>query len=85
MLKIQTKFQIAYRITIERDGQKLLYQKFIQVTKRMLLYRQIRKIDDEEQKISADIQYNIKSNLLLLIIMICIIIVNICIIQKGLK
>lgn len=52
---------------MERDGQTLLYQKFIQVTKRMLLYRQIHKIDDEEQKISADIQYNIISNLLLLL------------------
>lgn len=52
---------------MERNGQKLLYQKFIQVSKRMLLYRQIQKIDNDEQKISADVEYNIMSNLLLLL------------------
>lgn len=59
-IKINTHFQIAYRFTMEHNGQKLLYQKFMQFTNHMISYRQINQIDGDEQKISMELEYNIK-------------------------
>lgn len=42
------------------NGQKRLYQKHIKFTKKMLLYNQIHKIDDNELKIDANLEYDIK-------------------------
>lgn len=42
------------------NGQKRLYQKHIKFTKQMLTYNQIHKVDDNELKIDAHLEYYIK-------------------------
>uniref|UniRef100_A0A2H8TZF4 Apolipophorin n=1 Tax=Melanaphis sacchari TaxID=742174 RepID=A0A2H8TZF4_9HEMI len=53
--------QIAYKIALEHNDRQILYQKLLQVTKHAFNYRQIHKIDDEEQKIIMNLEYDITS------------------------
>ncbi|XP_060861024.1 apolipophorins isoform X2 [Metopolophium dirhodum] len=53
--------QIAYKVALEHNNQQIIYQKLLQVTEHTFNYEQWHKIDDEEQKIMMDLEYDIIS------------------------
>lgn len=52
---------MAYKVSLMHNNQQLTYQKSLHVTKHMVKYEQSNKIDDEEQKIMMELEYDIIS------------------------
>jgi len=53
--------QYGYTISLENNDQKLTYQRSLKVISNMLNYRQLYKINDEEQINLLDLKHDIKS------------------------
>lgn len=52
-------FQYSYMISLDNNGQKRTYQRSLKVLDNMLIYRQLNRINDEEQLNYLDLQHNI--------------------------
>jgi len=61
ILNVIIHLQYGYTISLENNDQKLTYQRSLKVINNMLNYRQLYKINDEEQINLLDLEHDIKS------------------------
>ncbi|VVC28237.1 Vitellinogen, open beta-sheet,von Willebrand factor, type D domain,Lipid transport protein, N- [Cinara cedri] len=50
--------QLVYDVELEYNGHRYKYKRSMQITKHMFIYRQLYQIDDQEQKIEMDLEYD---------------------------
>lgn len=51
--------QLNYNFELEYNGQTYTYDRLMQITNGIVFYKQLHKIDDNEQTIEMDLKYNV--------------------------